>query len=85
MAVAQCVLGSGGGCGIMWRVAVAQCGGGCGSAPSYVQILDCTKMALQFLNIQGLNIQNLEYTTPWMYKNLNAQKLECTNLISKKP
>ena len=54
-------------------------------APSYVQNLECTKMALQILNIQSLNIQNLECTTPWMYKNLNVQQLECTNLICTKP
>ena len=54
-------------------------------APSNVQNIVCTKMALQLLNIQSLNIQNLECTTPWMYKHLNVQKLECTNLICTKP
>ena len=50
-----------------------------------VQNLECTKMSLQILNIQSLQIQNLECKTSRMYKHLNVQKLECTNLICTKP
>ena len=42
-------------------------------------------MALQIINIQTLNKENLECTTPRMYKHLNVQNLECANFICTQP